>query len=127
MPDTKGPSSPPSEVSVETTIGQNVVLGASAEIHAGARLGDASWMEPRVVVKKGVAVGNHSKICAGCIVDRSVANWAVVWGDGRQRRIRIGADEPERGRLKALEREREATVGLLKAAAAKATLGKRRG
>jgi carbonic anhydrase/acetyltransferase-like protein (isoleucine patch superfamily) len=125
--DSKARLPPPPEVPLQTTIGQNVVFHASAEVQAGASLDDACLVESRVVIKKGVRVGKHSKICAGCIVDRSVGDWAVVWGEWQQRRIRIGAAEPEGGRLKALEREREATVGLLRVAAAKATLGKRRG
>ncbi len=129
-----GPSSDPREPlppapaePLKTVIGQDVVLHASAEVEAGASLDDACLIEPRAVIKKGVRIGQHGKVCAGCAVDRSVGDWMVVWGDGQLRRMRTGAHELEEARLKALEREREATAGLLKAAAAKATLVKRRG
>jgi carbonic anhydrase/acetyltransferase-like protein (isoleucine patch superfamily) len=126
-PDAKGPAPTPPEVPLVTEIRHNVMLYASAEIQAGAYLDEACLVEPRAVVQRGVNVGKHSKVCAGCVVDRSVSDWTVVWGDGQRRRMRTGVDDPENGRLKALEIEREATAGLLKAAAAKATLGKRRG
>ena len=127
VPDTKEPLPAPTEVPLNTTIGRNVVFHTSAEAHAGTFLDDACLLEPRAVVRKGVNVGKHSKVCAGCVVDRPTGDWSVVLGDGQKRRTRTGAEKPEAGRLKALEREREATVGLLKAATAKATLGKRRG
>lgn len=79
------------------------------------------------MIKKGVKVGKHSKVCAGCVIDRTIGDWVVVMGDGQIRRMRMSSVDPENGRLRAVEVEREATVGLLKAAAAKATLGKRRG
>ena len=125
-PDPREPLPPPPEVPLKTVIGQDVVLHASAEVQAGASLDDACLIEPRAVIKKGVKIGKHSKICAGCVVRRSVGDWTVVWGDGQTRRMRAGVVDPENGRLKALEREREATTGLLKAAAAKATLAKRK-
>jgi UDP-3-O-[3-hydroxymyristoyl] glucosamine N-acyltransferase len=126
-PDPREPLPPEPAEPFKTVIGQNVMLHASAEIEAGASLDDASLIEPRAVVKKGVNIGKHSKVCAGCLVDRSVGNWVVIWGDGQISRTRAGAEQPENGRLKALEREREAVSALLKAAAAKAMLGKRRG
>jgi carbonic anhydrase/acetyltransferase-like protein (isoleucine patch superfamily) len=126
-PDSKAPPSAPPEVPVMTEMRQDVMLHASVEIQAGAYLDEACLIEPRAVVQKDVKIGKHCKVCAGCVVDRSVRDWTVVWGDGQRRRLRTGAIDPENGRLKALEIEREATAGLLKAAAAKATLGKRRG
>jgi carbonic anhydrase/acetyltransferase-like protein (isoleucine patch superfamily) len=126
-PDPREPLPPPPAEPVGTVIGQNVVIHASAQIQAGASLDDACSIEPRALVKKGVNIGKHSKVCAGCVVDRSIRDWAVVWGDGHTRRTRTAAEAPENGRLKALERERDATALLLKAAAAKATLGRRRG
>jgi carbonic anhydrase/acetyltransferase-like protein (isoleucine patch superfamily) len=127
VPDPKEPLPSPAVESIRTVIGENVMLHAAVEVHAGAALDDACMIEPRVVVKKGVKVGKHSKVCAGCVVDRSVGDWVVMWGDGQTRRTRTGAVEPEDGRLRALERERDGTARLLKSAAAKATLGKRRG
>lgn len=126
-PDPKAPPLTPPEVPLMTEIRHNVMLHASAEIQAGVYLDEACLIEPRAVVQKGVNIGKHCKVCAACVVDRSVREWTVVWGDGQRRRIRTGVADPENGRLKALEIEREATAGLLKAAAAKATLGKRRG
>jgi dynactin 6 len=126
-PDPKAPPLPPLEVPLVTEIRHNVMLHASAEIKAGAYLDEACLIEPRAVVQRGVNIGKHCKVCSGCVVDRSVRDWTVVWGHGQRRRMRTGVIDPENGRLKALEIEREATAALLKAAAAKATLGKRRG
>jgi carbonic anhydrase/acetyltransferase-like protein (isoleucine patch superfamily) len=126
-PDPREPLPTPPEAPLKTVLGQKVLLHASAEIQAGAVLEDACLVEPRAVIKKGVNIGKHSKVCASCMVDRSVGDWMVVWGTGQARRMRIGAVEAENGRLKALERERDATAGLLKAAQAKAMMGKRRG
>lgn len=125
-PDPKEPLPSPPEAPVNTVIGQNVLLQASAEVQAGTVLDDACLIEPRAVIKKGVDIGKHSKVCAGCVVDRSVRDWMAVWGDGQTRRLRTGAVDPEDGRIKALRIDRESTAGLLKTAAAKATLGKRR-
>jgi carbonic anhydrase/acetyltransferase-like protein (isoleucine patch superfamily) len=126
-PDPKEPLPPTPETPVETSIGLNVMLQGSAEIEAGAVVRNACLLEPRAVVKKGVTIDKHSKVCANCVVDRSVNDWTVVWGDGQKRRPRVGAEDAEKGRLKALEIEREATAAMLKSNAAKATLGKRRG
>ena len=125
-PDPKEPLPPPPEAPVNTIVGQNVLLQASAEVQVGAFLDEACLIEPRAVIKKGVHIGKHTKVCAGCVVDRSVRDWTVLWGDGQTRRLRTGAVDPEDGRLKALDIDRESTAGLLKSAAAKATLGKRR-
>lgn len=125
--DPKDPVPPPPTEQLGTVIGKNVVLSPSSEVEAGACLEDAVLIEPRAIVKKGVSVGKHSKVCAGCIVDRDVGEWVVVWGDGQARRTRKGQEVPEMGRLKGLEREREVTVGLLRTAAARATLGRKRG
>jgi carbonic anhydrase/acetyltransferase-like protein (isoleucine patch superfamily) len=127
VPDPKEPLHPPPAESIRTIIGQNVMLHAAVEVQAGASLDDACLIEPRVVIKKVVKVGKHSKVCAGCMVDRSIGDWVVMWGDGQTRRMRTGAVEPEDARLRALERERDGTARLLKSATAKATLGKRRG
>ncbi|ERF68406.1 hypothetical protein EPUS_03724 [Endocarpon pusillum Z07020] len=126
VPDPKEPLPPPPEAPVNTVVAQNVLLQASAEVQAGAFLDEACLIEPRAVIKKGVHIGKHTKVCAGCVVDRSVRDWTVLWGDGQTRRLRTGAIDPEDGRLKALEIDRESTAGLLTTAAAKATLGKRR-
>ncbi|KAF7503979.1 hypothetical protein GJ744_002953 [Endocarpon pusillum] len=126
VPDPKEPLPPPPEAPVNTVVGQNVLLQASAEVRAGAFLDEACLIEPRAVIRRGVHIGKHTKVCAGCVVDRSVRDWTVLWGDGQTRRLRTGAIDPEDGRLKALEIDRESTAGLLTVAAAKATLGKRR-
>jgi carbonic anhydrase/acetyltransferase-like protein (isoleucine patch superfamily) len=126
-PDPRSPLPPPPEVPLKTFLGHDVVFQAAAEVQAGSSIDDASLIEPQALIMSGLTVGKHTKVCAGCQVDRSIGDWVVVWGDGQQRRKRIGAEEAENGRLKALEREREATAALLKATAAKATLGKRRG
>lgn len=124
--DPREPLPTPTAEPITTVIAQNVMLHASAQIEAGASIEDACLIEPRAMVMKGVNIGKHCKVCAGCAVDRSLRAWLVVYGDGQTRRMRTAAEIPEEGRLRALEREREATAMILKAAAAKATLGKRR-
>lgn len=123
-PDPKEPPSPTLAKSIRTVVGQSVMIHASAEIEAGTFLDDYCLIEPRVVIMKGVNIGKHCKVCAGCTVDRTVAAWLVVCGDGQTRRMRTGADEE--GRLISLQREREDTAFILKAAAAKSTFGKRK-
>lgn len=125
--DAREPLPPPPAEPVTTVIGQNVMLHATAEVEAGAFLDDGCLIEPRAVIKKGVDIGKHSKVCAGCVVDRPSGDWVVLWSDGQMRRMRAGALESETGRLRALGDERDATAELLKATALKATLSKRRG
>ena len=50
-----------------------------------------------------------------------------MYGDGQQRRKRAPMQDYEDVRLRALEKDREGTMALLKAAAAKALLAKRKG
>ena len=128
-----------------TTIGDKVHLHPSSQIHHSAHISSYTIIESDAQVLSGVRVGEHSKICAGIIVDRDVGDWEVVWGSGTgQRRKRKqgkteptdssevskGADDPEEVveavRLRALEGERMGTVVVLKAAQAAAAAGKRR-
>ena len=60
-------------------------------------------------------------------MDRDVADWEVVYGDGQSRRKRAPNQGYEEVRLRALAKDREATTVLLKMAAAKTLLVKRKG
>ena len=82
------------------------------------------------MIARGVKIGAHAKVCAGCVVERDVADWEIVWGGGMRRRKRVQSQEYEDVRLKALGRDREVSVGLLRAAqqrAAQAVGARRKG
>ena len=118
---------------VKTTIGENVYIHASAHVHAGTTIKEAVLIESHVTVLKGVTVGAHSKICAGVTVDTDVDEWTVVMGSGEVRRRRRpaaideeGVDVVETMRLKAMDKEREGTVAILKMAARMATLARKK-
>ncbi|KAL2440990.1 hypothetical protein ABEF95_010443 [Exophiala dermatitidis] len=127
---------------VKTTISSNVYIHANSTIHAGATIQEAAVVEPHVTVLSGVTVGAHSKICAGVTVDRDVEEWTVVYGNGSiQRRRRkvtrdqqqpqqegeaVDTDVVETMRLKAMDKEREGTVAILRMAARAATLAKKK-
>ncbi|KAL6249869.1 hypothetical protein RBB50_003725 [Rhinocladiella similis] len=122
---------------VKTTIGSNVFIHASSQIHAGAIIKDGVLIEPHVTVLAGVTVGSHAKICAGVTVDRDVDEWCVIYGKGdiKRRRRRTGSSEDEAAghgevvetmRLKAMDKEREGTTTILKTAARMATMAKKK-
>ncbi|KAG9793396.1 hypothetical protein ABEF93_002200 [Exophiala dermatitidis] len=127
---------------VKTTIASNVYIHANSNIHAGATIQEAAVVEPHVTVLSGITVGAHSKVCAGVTVDRDVEEWTVVYGNGSiQRRRRkvtqnqqqqqqegeaVDTDVVETMRLKAMDKEREGTVAILRMAARAATLAKKK-
>lgn len=112
---------------LKTFIGSNCIIYPSAEIMAGAVIGEGCIVEAHATIKKSITIGARSKICAGVTVDRDVGDWEVVWGDGQMRRKRVRDERYENGRLKALARDREGTMGTLRLAAQKALVGKRKG
>jgi len=122
---------------VKTTIHSNVYIHPNSHIRAGATIKNAALIEPHVTILPGVTVGSHAKICAGVTVDRDVEDWAVVYGNGEVKRQRkqhgsaVGDDEEdadlvETMRLKSMDKEREATMAILKMAARTATLAKKK-
>ena len=128
---------------VKTLIGPHTVIHPHAQIYAGAEVGEACLIEAHAIIMKGVKLGDHVKVCAGCVVDRDVGLWEVVMGDGRRRRVRgqmSGATEEgvgeeggggvalstEKARLHALQLERESTMVILKQAARVAAASKKR-
>jgi serine acetyltransferase len=122
---------------VKTTIHSNVYIHPNSHIRAGATIKNAALIEPHVTIFPGVTVGSHAKICAGVTVDRDVEDWAVVYGNGEVKRQRkqhgstVGDDEEhadlvETMRLKSMDKEREATMAILKMAARTATLAKKK-
>jgi carbonic anhydrase/acetyltransferase-like protein (isoleucine patch superfamily) len=121
--DTPDPDSDP----LKTTIGSTVLLHPNSTIHAGATLRESCIVEAHATVLANITVGAHAKVCAGVTVDRDVGNWEVVYGDGQSRRKRAPIQSYEDVRLRALEKDRDGTMALLKAAAAKALLVKRKG
>jgi carbonic anhydrase/acetyltransferase-like protein (isoleucine patch superfamily) len=112
---------------LKTSIGPSVLLHPTSTIYAGATLKESCIVEPHATVLASVTIGAHAKVCAGVTVDRDVADWETVYGDGQQKRKRAPMQDYEDVRLRALEKDREGTMALLKAAAAKALLAKRKG
>jgi acetyltransferase-like isoleucine patch superfamily enzyme len=113
---------------VKTTIGQNVYIHASSQVHAGAMIGDGVLVEPHVTILANITVNAHAKICAGVTVDRDVEKWSVVYGNGdiKRRRKKQSPSAGERDdnvelvetlRLKTMDKEREGTVALFRTAA----------
>ncbi|KEF57524.1 uncharacterized protein A1O9_05441 [Exophiala aquamarina CBS 119918] len=130
---------------VKTLLGNSVYIHAGAHVHAGATIQDAVILEPNVSVLAGVTVGAHSKVCAGLTVERDVAPWTVVMGNGdvhRRRgrgkkapRPRDAEDDDDDGgltalvetmRLQAMDKEREGTVLMYRTALRVATLAKKK-
>lgn len=123
--DTSSTNSHPSDPS-PTTIRSQVHIHAHASIQHGALVESSSIVEAHATILSGVKVGAHSKICAGVTVDRDVPEWTVVYGNGDQRRRRIEDDIAEKGRVLAMDREREATVTILRNVARLASLARRK-
>ena len=130
---------------LKTLIGTSVYIHAGAHVHAGATIEDAVILEPNVSVLKGVTVGAHSKICAGLTVERDVEPWTVMMGNGdvhrRRRRKKLTtppsddaededdkdpAELVERMRMQAMDKEREGTVLMYRAALRMASLAKKK-
>ena len=80
------------------------------------------------MVAKGVRVGEHAKVCPGCVVDRDVRDWEVVYGDGQMRRKRHRAEGEayETSRLRSLDKEREGTVATLRMTAVRGAMAKKK-
>ena len=121
--DTPDPDSDP----LKTIIGFTALLHPNSIIHAGATLKESCIVEPYATVLANITVGAHAKVCAGVTVDRDVDDWEVVYGDGQSRRKRAPIQSYEDVRLRALEKDRDGTMALLKATVAKALLVKRKG
>ncbi|KIW86751.1 uncharacterized protein Z519_12664 [Cladophialophora bantiana CBS 173.52] len=118
---------------VKTVIHNGVYIHPSSQVHAGATIGEGVLIESHVTIIGNVIIGSHSKICAGVTVDRDVPDWTVVYGNGdiKRRRKKRPAEEDqtelvEMLRLKAMDKEREGTVTLLRAAARMASLAKKK-
>ncbi|OAP59105.1 hypothetical protein AYL99_06403 [Fonsecaea erecta] len=121
---------------MKTVIHDCVYLHPSSQVHAGATIREGVLIESHVTILANVTVGAHAKICAGVTVDRNVADWTVVYGNGdmkRRRKIRSADEEEEdqtelveKLRLKAMDKEREGTVSLLRAAARMASMAKKK-
>ncbi|KAJ9607358.1 hypothetical protein H2200_008431 [Cladophialophora chaetospira] len=121
---------------VKTIIGSNVHMHASSQVHAGVTIRDSVLIESHVTIFANVTIGAHAKICAGVSVDRDVEEWSVIYGNGdvKRRRKRQTRNEDEGAdpadlvetlRLKAMNKEREGTVALFRAARS-ATLAKKK-
>ncbi|OJJ73260.1 hypothetical protein ASPBRDRAFT_53481 [Aspergillus brasiliensis CBS 101740] len=124
-------------------ISNSVTIGPGALILPGAHIHSATSVEARAVIGRRGVVGSHCRVCAGCEVrdGDGVADWMVVWGDGKRRRRAVGRVEPsavvlpggsgnnsaaggagngglegrviEEARLMVLQRERDALVRLI--------------
>lgn len=122
---------------VKTIIRDHVYIHPSSQIHAGATIEQGVLIEPHVTVLANVTIKPHAKICAGVTVGRDVEEWMVVQGNGnvkRRRKLKSKTgndqDDPtelvESLRLKAMDKEREGTVALFRAAARTASLAKKK-
>ncbi|KIX95819.1 uncharacterized protein Z520_08527 [Fonsecaea multimorphosa CBS 102226] len=118
---------------MKTVIHDFVYVHPSSHVQAGATIREGVLIESNVTVLANVTVGAHAKICAGVTVDRNVEDWTVVYGNGNMKRPRKrrSAEEDqtelvEMLRLKAMDKEREGTVTLLRAAARTANLAKKK-
>ncbi|KIW24269.1 uncharacterized protein PV07_09996 [Cladophialophora immunda] len=118
---------------LKTVINDSVYIHPSSQVHAGATIKEGVLIESHVTVLANVKVGAHAKICAGVTVDRDVADWTVIYGNGdmkRRRKTRSAEEDQtelvEMLRLKAMDKEREGTVTLLRAATRMASLAKKK-
>jgi carbonic anhydrase/acetyltransferase-like protein (isoleucine patch superfamily) len=102
---------------IKTVIGTNVLVMAHAQIHAGATIDNSSTVESYATIAKTGTIGEHSKVCPGAFVADRVRNWEVVLGGVNQRRTRIPLEELEQARLKAMQKDREATITVLRTSA----------
>ena len=102
---------------IKTVIGTNVLVMAHAQIHAGAILHNSSIVESYATIAKTGTIGEHSKVCPGAFVADHVGNWEVVLGGVNQRRTRMPLEEVEQARLKAMQKDREATITVLRTSA----------
>jgi carbonic anhydrase/acetyltransferase-like protein (isoleucine patch superfamily) len=130
VPDAKEASSTGAALDVEsdpikTVIGTNVLVMAHAQIHAGATLHDSSTVESYAMISKNANIGKHSKVCPGAIVADDVGEWDVVFGGINQRRKRMPLEEVEQARLKAMQKDREATITVLRTSARAPVLRKK--
>jgi carbonic anhydrase/acetyltransferase-like protein (isoleucine patch superfamily) len=127
VPDAKD-TTPYSEMDIDpikTVIGSNVLVLPHSEIHAGAMLYDACIVESHALVTKAGSIGRHGKVCPGAMVTDSVGDWEVVFGCINQRRRRIPIVEVEEARLKAMQKDREATIMVLRASSRTPVLRKK--
>lgn len=130
VPDAKDTSSASTDVDldsdpIKTVIGTNVLVMPHAQIHAGATLQDSSIVESYSTIAKTGSIGEHSKICPGAFVPDRVGDWEVVLGGVNQRRTRRPLEEVEQARLKAMQKDREATITVLRTSARAPVLRKK--
>ena len=119
------------------TLGNNVHVSSHVEIAHSVTIHDYVLLESNTTIQPNVSIGAHSKICAGVTVSAGseVPEWTAVYGDGSLRRKRLrhdvegqdsgGEDVLERGRLRAMEKEREGVAAILRIASRNAAVGKR--
>lgn len=110
---------------LKTVIGSDVLILPHAQIHAGSFLSDSCIVESHALVTSTGSIGQHGKACPGATVTDSVGDWEVVFGCLGQRRKRMAVLEVEEARLKALRKEREATIQVLRASARAPVLRKK--
>ncbi|RMZ74720.1 hypothetical protein DV737_g5807, partial [Chaetothyriales sp. CBS 132003] len=111
-----------------TVIEDRVRVEPHAQIHHSATVLEGAIIEAQATILPGAVVGRHAKICAGVTIREgmTVAEGAVVWGNGEQIRRRAGeAGQAEKRRLQAMDREREVTMVILRTAALKASQARR--
>ena len=128
VPDAKEPSSMNLDTDsdpVKTVIGANVLVMPHAQVHAGATLHDSCIVESHAMIIKTGSVGQHGKACAGAMVSDRVGDWELVFGFINQRRKRQPIEAVEEARLAAVQKDREATILVLKTSAKAPVLRKK--
>jgi putative colanic acid biosynthesis acetyltransferase WcaF len=53
-------------------------------MNKGLRIGRGTWIATRVFIGPGVEVGEHSVLCAGTVVTKSIPPWSIVLGNPAQ-------------------------------------------
>ena len=57
------------------------------------KINDDVWIGSNVIVLKGVEIGSHSVIAAGCIVDHSIPSDSILFRDGKVEKIVYKSEE----------------------------------
>ncbi|CAG7916159.1 unnamed protein product [Penicillium olsonii] len=74
-----------------TRISYFVTIGPSSTIEPGVHIHSSATIEALAIIRRGVDIGSHAKVCSSCEITGRVQEWCVVWGSGpgmRRKRTR---------------------------------------